>query len=406
MLVRIVGLGPGDPKLLTIGALDALRAIGRAVALLAPPDLTGYLSSNGVEIVRDLVGDAALLVRGSTDEIAQFVQRVDPKSGDLGVGVLGNPLSDFAGLPPLLRALETRGIATEIVPGMPNATLSASIAMPLVPLPPQSAHHSWDDLVEIMARLRMGCPWDREQTHRTLVPYLIEETYEVVEAIEADDLDALCEELGDLLLQIVFHSQLATETGKFSVADVVDALSNKMVRRHPHVFGDAVIEDVDAQWRNWEQLKATEKTGQKRESRLDGIPRHLGALQRGQRMQEKAARVGFDWPDVSGILDKLHEEMRELAEARRNKQDDPHVREELGDVFFTLVNLSRALGIDAETAVRQANEKFYQRFSFMERRAAADGTSLSDLTLDQLEELWQLAKSMAETSRGLGSSRA
>jgi MazG family protein len=179
------------------------------------------------------------------------------------------------------------------------------------------------------------------------------------------------------------------------VADVVDALSNKMVRRHPHVFGDAVIEDVDAQWKSWEQLKAQEKTGQKRKSRLEGIPKHLGALQRGQRMQEKAARVGFDWPSVQGVLDKLHEELGELAEARRDKHDDPHVREELGDVFFTLVNLSRALGIDAETAMREANEKFYRRFSFMEERAAAQGKNLADLSLDELEELWQLAKTQA-----------
>jgi len=397
MLVRIAGLGPGDPKLLTIGSLEALRAIGRAVALLAPPDLSGYLRDSGIEIVADLVDDPALFVRGGTDEVERFAGRVAALDDgrDLGVGVLGNPLSDFAGLPPLLRTLERRGIETEIVPGMPRATLSASIAMPLVPLPPQSAHHSWDDLVEIMARLRMGCPWDREQTHRTLVPYLIEETYEVVEAIEGGDLDALCEELGDLLLQIVFHSQLATETGKFSVADVVDALSNKMVRRHPHVFGNAVIEDVDAQWRNWEKLKAQEKTGQKRKSRLDGIPKELGALQRGQRMQEKASRVGFDWPNVYGILDKLEEELRELAEARRQKQDDPRVREEFGDVFFTLVNLARALGIDAEQATREANEKFYRRFFFMEERAAAAGKTLSDLSLDELEELWKLAKTQA-----------
>lgn len=395
MLVRIAGLGPGDPKLLTIGSLEALRDIGRCAALLAPPDLSNYLRENGIEAVRDLVDDPALFVRGGREEIERFVERVATQGRNLGLGVLGNPLSDFAGLPPLLRMLERRSIETEIVPGMPRATLSASITMPLVPLPPQSAHHSWDDLVEIMARLRMGCPWDREQTHRTLVPYLIEETYEVVEAIESGDLDALCEELGDLLLQIVFHSQLATETGKFTVADVVDALSNKMVRRHPHVFGDAVIEDVDAQWRNWEKLKAQEKTGRKRKSRLDGIPKELGALQRGQRMQEKASRVGFDWPNVYGILDKLSEELRELAEARREKQDDARVREELGDILFTLVNLSRALGVDAEQAMREANEKFHKRFFFMEERAAADGKTLSDLSLDELEELWQLAKTQA-----------
>ncbi len=141
-----------------------------------------------------------------------------------------------------------------------------------------------------------------------------------------------------------------------------------------------------------ERLKALEKTGRQRRTRLDGFPKHLGALQRGQRMQEKAARVGFDWPDVDGVLDKLSEELRELAEARRRPQDDPQVREELGDVFFTLVNLSRTLGIDAETAMREADEKFYRRFAFMEERAAAGGKNLSDLSLDELEELWELAK--------------
>ncbi|HET9031117.1 MAG TPA: nucleoside triphosphate pyrophosphohydrolase, partial [Candidatus Aquilonibacter sp.] len=354
------------------------------------------LVDRGVALHRELVADAAALVRGSTDAIDHFLARIASLDDDLlALGVLGNPLSDVPGLPPLLRALEARGYATEITPGMPRATLSASMPMPLVPLPPQSQHYSFDDLITIMARLRAGCPWDQEQTHRTLVPYLIEETYEVVEAIEADDMEALCEELGDLLLQIVFHSQLGSEVGKFTVADVIDALSNKMVRRHPHVFGDAVIEDVDSQWQSWEALKAKEKTGLKRKSRLEGIPKHLGALQRGQRMQEKASRVGFDWPNVGGVLDKLHEELGELAEARRAKQDDPHVREELGDVLFTIVNLSRALGIDAETAMREANEKFYRRFSFMEERAAADGKTLSDLSLDELEELWQLAKTQA-----------
>ncbi len=396
MLVRIVGLGPGDPGYLTLGSIDAMRSARWSVTLLAPPDLQKALTDAGVELLRDLVPDAAPLVRGSAEAIDHFVSRVKKLGDDiLAVGVLGNPLSDVGGLPPLLRALEANGHTTEITPGMPRATLSASMPMPLVPLPPQSQHYSFDELVEIMARLREGCPWDKEQTHRTLVPYLIEETYEVVEAIEADDMDALCEELGDLLLQIVFHSQLGSEVGKFTVADVIDALSNKMVRRHPHVFGDAVIEDVESQWQSWEALKAKEKTGLKRKSRLEGIPKHLGALQRGQRMQEKASRVGFDWPGVHGVLDKLHEEMTELAEARRDKQDDPHVREELGDVLFTIVNLARALGIDAETAMREANEKFYRRFAFMEERAAADGKALSDLSLDELEELWQLAKTQA-----------
>jgi tetrapyrrole methylase family protein/MazG family protein len=396
MLIHIVGLGPGDPGYLTVGALEQLRANDRVVALLAPPDLQKALENAGIALDRSLVSDARAIVNGSTPSISQFVSSLGALGiARLGLGVLGNPLSDMPGLAVLLRALDAAGYHARLIPGMPHQTLSAAIAMPLVPLPPQSQHYSWDDLIEIMARLRDGCPWDREQTHRTLVPYLIEETYEVVEAIEMGDLEALCDELGDLLLQIVFHAQLGSEVGKFTVADVVDALSNKMVRRHPHVFADAVIEDVDSQWRSWETLKSQEKTGQKRKSRLEGIPKHLGALQRGQRMQEKASRVGFDWPSIDGVLDKLHEELSELSQARREKHDDAHVREELGDVFFTIVNLSRALGIDAETAMREANEKFYRRFAFMEEHAAAGGKSLSDLSLEELEDLWQLAKTQA-----------
>jgi len=390
--IRIVGLGPGDPDLLTLGSLEALRAAGRAVTLLAPPELALFLESEGVTIVRDLVADATLFVRGSSDEIETFAAKVDGE--DLALGVIGNPLSDFPGLPLLLRALEGRRIETELVPGMPRATLAAAITMPLVPLPPASAHYSWNDLVEVMARLRRGCPWDREQTHESLVPYLLEESYEVVDAIEARSDGNLCEELGDLLLQIVFHAQLATERGKFSIADVVDGLSNKMIRRHPHVFGDAAVASVAEVWQNWEQLKALEPSGQTRVSRLDGIPRGLGALQRGQKMQDKAARVGFDWPGFDDILTKLAEELAELEEARRDG-DERAVREELGDVLFTVVNLTRALGVDAEGAMRDANDKFYKRFTFMERHAAHAGRNLGDLNIDELEELWQLAKLQA-----------
>ncbi len=391
-VIRIVGLGPGDPDLLTLGSLEALRAVGRAVTLLAPPELLLFLESEGVTIVRDAVADAALFVRGSSEAIETFVSSLD--GGDLAIGVLGNPLSDFPGLPLLLRALERAGAPTELVPGMPRATLSAAIAMPLVPLPPASAHYSWQDLVEVMARLRRGCPWDREQTHESLVPYLIEEAYEVVDAIETHSDADLCEELGDLLLQIVFHAQLATERGKFSIADVVDGLSNKMIRRHPHVFGDREVASVAEVWQNWEQLKALEPSSQARESRLDGIPRGLGALQRAQKLQDKAARVGFDWPHVDGVRAKLAEEIAELELARRGGEPK-EIRDELGDVLFTVVNYARALGIDAEGAVRAANEKFYKRFTFMERRTENEGRNLNDLTLDELEELWQLAKTVA-----------
>ncbi|MGD0050278.1 MAG: nucleoside triphosphate pyrophosphohydrolase [Vulcanimicrobiaceae bacterium] len=396
-MIRIVGLGPGDPGLLTLGSRESLRAVGRAATVLAPPELVRFLESDGVAIERALILDQGLFLRGSTEVIDAFVARLDAR--DLGLGVLGNPLSDFAGLPLLLRALERARIDAEIIPGMPRATLSASITMPLVPLPPGSTHHSWDDLVEIMARLRRSCPWDREQTHASLVRYLIEETFEVVDAIEHGTDGDLCEELGDLLFQVVFHAQLATERGKFSVADVIDALSNKMIRRHPHVFGDVAVANVDQVWANWEILKSQEATGLARTSKLDGIPVHLGALQRGQKIQEKAARVGFDWADARDITEKLSEELRELADARIRAGDlrpeDPHVREELGDVLFTVVNLARRLGIDAEGAMRDANAKFDRRFRYMEASAVASGRQLNDMTLDELEDLWQQAKTAA-----------
>jgi len=388
-VIRIVGLGPGDPDLLTLGSLEALRAATRVVTLLAPPKLALFLQSEGLMLLPGRIEDPALFVRGSSEAIADFARTLDEH--DLAIAVLGNPLSDFPGLPLLLRALEAREIRCEIVPGMPRATLAAAIAMPLVPLPPASSHFTWPDLIEVMARLRRSCPWDREQTHRSLVPYLLEESYEVVDAIESEHDGELCDELGDLLLQIVFHAQLATERGKFSIADVVDALSNKMIRRHPHVFGDAAIETVGEVWANWEQLKALEPAAKARSSRLDGIPKGLGSLQRAQKMQDKAARVGFDWPDLAGVQAKLAEEFGELEDARR-RGEEAAIREELGDVIFTLVNLSRALGFDAEGALREASDKFYRRFTFMERRAAADGTHLNELTPDQLDALWRAAK--------------
>jgi tetrapyrrole methylase family protein/MazG family protein len=393
-MLRIVGLGPGDPGFLTLGSLESLRAIGRAVAVLAPPELSLFLESEGVALLRDRLTDASLFMRGSSEVIDTFVEALD--EGDLALGVLGNPLSDFPGLPVLLRALDRRRIAAEIVPGMPRVTLQASLAMPLVPLPPGSQRYTWDDLVEVMSRLRAGCPWDREQTHRTLVPYLIEESFELAEAIEQDDDREICEELGDVLLQIVFHSQLATERGKFSVADVIDGLANKMVRRHPHVFGDTPVANVADVWKNWDQLKATEASAAKRPSKLDGVPVGLGALQRGQKMQDKAARTGFDWPDIRGVTEKLVEELHELAEARVDAKgpasEDAHVREEFGDVLFTIVNFARRLGLDAESALREANEKFYRRFVFMEKEALLAGRELRDMTPDELDALWMHAK--------------
>jgi tetrapyrrole methylase family protein/MazG family protein len=391
MVIRIIGLGPGDPDLLTLGSRKALQAAKRAALVLASPDLTRLLEEDGVVVLRGAIAEPEEFMRGSRGAIDAFIATLDGE--ELAVGVLGNPLSDFPGLPHVLRALEQHGTGVEIIPGMPRATLSAVTAIPLLPVPSAGspARHDFTGLVEIMARLRRSCPWDREQTHASLLPYLIEETYEVVDTIEEKNDNGLCEELGDLLLQIVFHAQLATERGKFTIADVIDALAAKMISRHPHVFGDQAVTDVAQVWENWEKLKSKEPAAQARISKLDGIPKGLGALQRAQKMQEKAARVGFDWPDIEGVREKLREELAEFEEARRSG-DHHRIREELGDVIFTMINLARAVGVDAEGALRRTDEKFYRRFTFMERRADAEGTTLNAMSLEELERLWLLAK--------------
>jgi tetrapyrrole methylase family protein / MazG family protein len=298
---------------------------------------------------------------------------------------------DFPGLPHLLRALEAAHVEVELVPGVPRSSLQAAAATPLLPLPPIALHHTWEELVEIMTRLRACCPWDREQTHQSLLPYLVEEAHEVVEAVDEADPKKLCEELGDLLLQIVFHSQIAAERGQFSVADVIDALSAKMIRRHPHVFGDASISTSQEQMKSWELIKTQEASMKHRESLLDGIPRSLPSLLGAQRLQEKAATVNFDWPKTDGVVEKVDEEMRELRIAAASGER-AHIREEIGDVFFTLVNLSRRLGVDAEAALRSANVKFRERFAAMERMAGGGATALAGRSLDDLDVLWKRAK--------------
>ncbi|MDQ6767521.1 MAG: nucleoside triphosphate pyrophosphohydrolase [Candidatus Eremiobacteraeota bacterium] len=386
--LSIVGLGPSDAGLLTVGALERLRASPKVFTINAAPATLQYLRYAGIEVV-SAPFDAGALLRGvnsAVDAAASLFAQ-----GDSALGVPGHPLLDFPGLPHLLHALSARGIAVSIVPGVPRAALSAAAMSPLLPLPPVALHHSWDELVEIMARLRACCPWDREQTHESLLPYLVEETHEVVEAVDERDSKKLCEELGDLLLQIVFHAQIACEQGKFAVADVIDALANKMIRRHPHVFGDASISTTQEQMKSWEMIKTQEASIRHRESLLDGIPKTLPSLLHAQRMQEKAGTVGFDWPQAHDVIEKLDEELAELRSAI-NARDASNMRDELGDVLFTIVNLARRCGLDAEAALRQANAKFRRRFATMERIAGGGATALANRSLDDLDELWQRAK--------------
>jgi tetrapyrrole methylase family protein/MazG family protein len=386
--LTIVGLGPSDAALLTLGALERLERSARVVVSGAPPALVDHLKSRGVKL-HPADFDNGALMRGHPDAVAAAVKIAE--AGDAALGIPGHPLLDFPALPHLLRALENEGIAVELIPGVPRSALSAATSAPLLPLPPVALHHTWEELVEIMTRLRTCCPWDREQTHESLLPYLVEEAHEVVEAVDEKDPKKLCEELGDLLLQIVFHSQIASERGQFTVADVINALSDKMIRRHPHVFGDASISTAQEQMKSWEMLKTQEAGIKHRESLLDGIPKSLPSLLGSQRIQEKAATVGFDWPRTEGVVEKVDEELAELRVAVTSGER-AHVREELGDVLFTIVNLARRLGVDSEAALRTANVKFRERFAAMERMAGGGARALAGRSLEDLEVLWKRAK--------------
>jgi ATP diphosphatase len=253
-------------------------------------------------------------------------------------------------------------------------------------------------LIEIMAALRTpgtGCPWDLEQDFATIAPYTIEEAYEVAEAIAAGDFDELRDELGDLLLQVVYHARMAEEENRFAFSDVVEAVTAKMIRRHPHVFGDADARAAGAVKELWEQIKADERAARGRGSSdqayLDSVPLALPALTRSLKLQQKAARVGFDWKEAAPILDKINEEIGELREAMASG-DERHVAEEFGDTLFALVNFGRHLGIDAETALRATNDKFRDRFHAVERGLKQKGVALGEASLDEMEALWQAAK--------------
>jgi tetrapyrrole methylase family protein / MazG family protein len=266
-------------------------------------------------------------------------------------------------------------------------------------------------LVAVQARLRApnGCPWDREQTHRSLRTYLVEEAYEVLEALDSGDDAKFAEELGDLLLQIVFHSQIASEEGRFSVADVIREIHDKMVRRHPHVFGETRAKDSAEVLRNWEHIKAEErrsrspsKYGHQSEpthgpSLLDGVSSGLPATLEGFQLTRKAARIGFDWDDVAGVLEKMNEETEELKKALKT-QNQQKIEEELGDLLFGAANLSRFLKTDPEIALKKANAKFSRRFRAMEQAARASGREFKELPREEMEALWNATKAAEEQS--------
>ena len=258
-------------------------------------------------------------------------------------------------------------------------------------VPPLAQGTSLESFQEIVAHLRApnGCPWDRKQTHASLRQHLLEESYEALEAIDSGDFHAMREEFGDLLLQIMLNAQIAAEEGEFTANDVIKGIYDKIVRRHPHVFGDVKVDGVDGVLANWERLKEDERDGREDTGGLlEGVPTTLPALNQAQEYQERAARVGFDWPEIQGVLDKIDEEVGEV----RGAANPELLAEELGDLLFALVNLSRWKKVDAESALRAANLKFKNRFRFIEQGARDQSRSLSDLSLDVMEALWQQAK--------------
>ena len=248
-------------------------------------------------------------------------------------------------------------------------------------------------LVETVARLRGpgGCPWDREQTHASLKRYVIEETYEVIDAIDSGEPAKLEDELGDLLLQVLLHAQISSETNGFDIADVCARIREKLQRRHPHVFADAQVSGVEDVLHNWEQIKRAEPGNEDRESVLDGVPKSLPALMRAAKISKKAARTGFDWPEIGAIVEKLREETAELEEAVA-KGDKNEVRAEIGDLLFTIVNLARFQGIDPEEALTEMLGRFVMRFNRIEAVAAQNGRNIADMTIDEMDAIWNVAK--------------
>ena len=293
-----------------------------------------------------------------------------------------------------VRLVHAAGTADEIVEEIPLYEMDRSENIGLLTalyLPPLAEGTSFEAFQEIVAHLRApdGCPWDQEQTHQSLRPHLMEEAYETLEALDSGDPAKMVEEFGDLLLQIVLNAQIASEEGDFNMADVLKGIYDKIIRRHPHVFGDVQLDGVPGVLKNWEKLKAEERKEEgKTKGLLDGVPLALPALTQAQEYQDRAARVGFDWPEIDGVLDKINEEISEVRAATNEEE----LTAELGDLFFALVNLARWKKVDTESALRGTNMRFKKRFAYIENHAQAQGRKLTEMTIEEMEALWQEAK--------------
>lgn len=253
--------------------------------------------------------------------------------------------------------------------------------------------YTFEDLKEIMAKLRSpeGCPWDREQTHESLKRHMLEETYEALEAIEAGDDEMIKEELGDVLLQIVFHGQIAKEDDRFDTSDIVDGICRKLIERHTHVFGEDIAEDPEAVLKNWDKIKNKSKGLKSHTEKINAIPKTYPALLRSLKIQEKAAKAGFDWDDADGAIEKTMEEIGEFMEACR-KKDCKSIQSEMGDLLFSLVNVCRFMDIEPEITLQETSDRFTKRFSYIEEQVKRNGKVMEDMTLGELDEFWDRAK--------------
>ncbi len=371
-MLTLIGLGPADTDAgLSFGALDALQAApGPKFARAGMHAALARLEAAGLR------WDALLDAQSDADAAQTVLDAA--RLGDACYLVPGHPLFGDPSCIPLLDAVRREAISLRVFAPAPLPTDSPA---------------DFEALRLVMARLRGpdGCPWDKEQTPQSLRKYVIEEAYEVVEAIDSGSASKLSEELGDLLLQVVFHAQLASETGAFALPEVTRSIVEKLIRRHPHVFGTVEVSGSDQVLANWQQIKRAEPGYEDRTSILDGLPPALPALMRALEVSKRVVKVGFEWPSVGEVLDKVEEELRELRAEITADQTD-RAADELGDLLFTLVNVARHLKVDPEDALRRMTLRFARRFGFIERHAAETGRTVPDLPLAEMESVWQAAK--------------
>ena len=477
--ITLLGLGPGDPNLLTRQAWDLLESATELWLRTRQHPVVERLPSHLQVHAFDSLYDNAETFEQVYEQIIQQVLELGRRPGGVIYAVPGHPFVAEATAPEILRRARSLGMSVQVIEGLsflepmftaleldpfPHIALVDALQLALSHVPPfppgvpalvaqihstavasevklnlmslypdehpvrlvhaagtpqqivedlalyeidRSPHTglltalyvpalapqtSFEAFLEVVAHLRApeGCPWDREQTHRSLRSDLLEETYEALAAIDADDVDGVREELGDLLLLILLHTQIASDDGEFTITDVLSGVNTKIVYRHPHVFGDFQVKDEQHLLQNWERLKAQERleTGKAEASLLDGVSQALPALAQAEKYQKRAARVGFDWPDVQGVLDKLEEELQEVHQAVEGEERAA----EIGDLLFAVANLARWYKVEPESALREANLRFRRRFAYIEQAARAQGRAVSDLTLDEMEALWQQAK--------------